>query len=87
MEKNLRVRLMKYIQNLHKDDGDEWYSLHEADKLIYNAADVVEFFRREVLNQYQDEKAAQEFKSVWHHLLGTIEIKDNDPRKYQTSRD
>lgn len=87
MEKNLKIRLMKHIQKINEDHGDSWNKLDEAEKLVFTTADVIEFFRTEVFYQYQDELTAKEFEYVWHYLLGSVEMKDNDPLKYETSKD
>lgn len=87
MEENLKKRFIKYIQEWEEEDADSeaWNKLDKSDQLLYRTADVVEFLRREVLRQYDDKESAQKFQDVWNYILGTIEIKDNDPRKYKTS--
>ncbi len=89
MEENLKKRFVEYIERIKQEDeeSDSWNELDESEKLLYRTVDVTEFFRREVLRQYQDKPLANEFKNVWDYLLGTIEIKDYDPRKYATSSD
>ena len=87
MEDNLKKRFIKYIEEWEEDDNDreEWHKIDRYDQILYRTADVVEFLRREVLRQYDDKESAKSFEKVWNHILGTIEMKDYDPRKYATS--
>jgi len=80
---------MDYINRIKMEDekSEDWHKLDEAEKLLYRTVDVVEFFRQDVLRQYQDEPFSKKFEDIWHYLLGTIEMKDYDPRKYGTSLD
>ena len=89
MEENLKKRFMNHINQIKMEDAESeaWHKLDEGEKLLYRTVDVVEFFRQDVLRQYQDKPLAKEFENVWHYLLGTIEMKDYDPRKYSTSLD
>ena len=89
MEESLKKRFIKYIDDWEEDDHDSeaWLRLDKYDQLLYRTADVVEFLRREVLRQYNDKESAKEFQKVWHYILGTIEMKDYDPRKYSTSEE
>jgi len=87
MEENLKIRFLKYIEDIEKDEDEDWDKLGKAEKLIYRTADVIQFFKREVRGEVDNEEITREFENIWHYLLGTVEMRDNDPMKYSTSEE
>ena len=87
MEESVKSRIKKSLDK-SKEIDIETNAIYKDDteKAVYYSVDVIQAFWEEVKRQYPENKAlAESFEDVWNYLLGSLEMKDNDPLKYKTS--
>ena len=87
MEESVKSRIKKSLDESKKID-EETNAVYKDDteREIYHAVDIIQAFWEDVKRQYPENKAiAKSFEDVWNHLLGSLEMRDNDPLKYKTS--
>lgn len=87
MEESVKSRIKNSLDK-SKEIDIETNAVYKDDveKSVYCAVDVVLAFWEEVRRQYPENKAiAKSFEDVWNYLLGSLEMRDNEPLKYKTS--
>ena len=89
MDKIQKEKFIKYLERLEEEDSEykSWTDLDRYDQLIYRTADVIEFFRLDMLQRDGDVKLANQFKTAWHFILGSLQMYDDDFLHYRTSKE
>ncbi len=88
MDKIQKEKFIKYLDRLEEEDKDYkcWADLDHYEKTLYRAADVIQFFIVNMITRDGDVQLAKEFRKAWHHILGSIDMHENDELHYRTSK-